>query len=82
MIDFLKIKSKDLRELEKSCNALIKDMLDNFDDYSDEDKQATLNAVNNLKEFNKNVLDKYDKKNKVKKNVSWFEEIFLRITGE
>jgi hypothetical protein len=82
MIDFLKIKSKDLRELEKSCNALIKDMLDNFDDYSDEDKQATLNAVNNLKEFNKNVLDKYDKKNKGKKNVSWFEEIFLRITGE
>jgi hypothetical protein len=82
MIDFLKIKSKDLRELESSCKALIKDMLDNFDDYSDEDKQATLNAVNNLKEFNKNVLDKYDKKNKVKKNVSWFEEIFLRITGE
>lgn len=82
MIDFLKIKSKDLRELEKACNALIKDMLDNFDDYSDEDKQATLNEVNRLKEFNKNVLEKYDKKKKIQKNVSWFEEVFLRITGE
>lgn len=82
MLDFMKIKSRDLRELEKSCNALIKDMLDNFDDYSNEDKQATLNAVNALKEFNKNVLDKYDKKKKVQKDVSWFEEIFLRITGE
>jgi hypothetical protein len=82
MIDFLKIKSKDLKELEKTCNALIKDMLDNFDNYSDEDKQATLNAVNRLKEFNKNVLEKYDKKKKIQKNVSWFEEVFLRITGE
>lgn len=74
-------KSKEKTDLEKACCSLIQDMLDNYVQYSVEDKQALKDRLNELKVFNETVLDKYDADQKIKEHISKFVDAFNRYFG-
>ena len=78
---FKKSKTKEQEKLEEACYTLVEDTLDNYGKYSDEDKQALKNKLNDLKVFNENVLDKYDTDQKIKEHISKFVDAFNRFFG-
>ena len=78
---FKKSKTKEQEKLEDACYDLIEDMLDNYSKYSDEDKQALKNKLDELKLFNETILDKYDTDQKIKEHISKFVDAFNRFFG-
>ena len=59
---------KERKELMKKFNVVVEDLLDNFDKYTEEEKQQVRDVFNKVAELNK-VLDKYD----VETKVSWMD---------
>ena len=69
----MKIMKKEKREFIKKFDAVVKDMLDNFDKYTDEEKAQVKDLFHRAVELNE-VLDKYDTEKK-----AWKE--FLGVYG-
>lgn len=78
---FLNKKTNEQKKLELACNDLINDMLDNYDEYSNDEKQTLKNKLDELKKFNEAVLDKYDTDKKIKVHISKFVDAFNRFFG-
>jgi len=62
------------KDLVKAFQAVVEDILDNYDCYNDSEKQQVQNALQNLNNLNKN-LDRHD--NKLNQAV---QDIFNKVT--
>jgi hypothetical protein len=61
---------KERKELMKKFDAVIEDLLDNFDKYTAEEKQQIRDVFNKVAELNK-ALDKYD----VETKITWMDYV-------
>jgi predicted methyltransferase len=61
---------KERKELMKKFNVVVEDLLDNFDKYTEEEKQQVRDVFNKVAELNK-VLDKYD----VETKITWMDYV-------
>ena len=61
---------KERKELMKKFDAVVEDLLDNFDKYTEEEKQQIRDVFNKVAELNK-ALDKYD----VETKVTWMDYV-------
>lgn len=61
---------KERKELMKKFDAVVEDLLDNFDKYTDEEKQQIRDVFNKVAELNK-ALDKYD----VETKITWMDYV-------
>ena len=66
---------KEKKQLVKSFKAVVEDLLDNYEQYTQEEKAQIQEVFQKVVELNK-VLDKYD----VEKKINWAE--FLTAYGE
>ena len=61
---------KERKELMKKFDAVVEDLLDNFDKYTEEEKQQIRDVFNKVAELNK-ALDKKKKK----KKITWMDYV-------
>jgi hypothetical protein len=61
---------KERKELMKKFDAVVEDLLDNFDKYTEEEKQQIRDVFNKVAELNK-ALDKYD----VETKITWMDYV-------
>jgi hypothetical protein len=61
---------KERKELMKKFDAVVEDLLDNFDKYTAEEKQQIRDVFNKVAELNK-ALDKYD----VETKITWMDYV-------
>lgn len=66
---------KQKEEIRKEFNELKDDILDQYDNYSDEHKQMVATELEKYKTLNE-ILDEYDKPQQVQKKKNWLDLLF------